>query len=113
MDYHDTDDSDAGYADPDEKEEKARAKRVAKWKTQATHLQATALKVCILTLEDIAHENCHIPKTRLIGVYDSKDATVAASINVESEYGRFDKAIKDIFCEQPARLRRQQRKHSG
>eukprot|EP00977_Amphora_coffeiformis_P003279 scaffold609_cov170-Amphora_coffeaeformis.AAC.33 len=78
-------------------EEKVRAKRVAKWKEQATHLHASGDRVYVLTHEDIDQANHHRPKTRIIGVYDSRDAAVVASMNVESQYGRFDEAMKELF----------------
>ena len=80
--------------DENEKEEKAMKE---KWAEQSKKLQPTRAFIYILTLESNSHDRSWRGEFDIIGAFDSLDAAVAKSITVETDYGKFDDAIKDMF----------------
>jgi hypothetical protein len=82
--------------DEEKEDRKRRSSLVAKWNKQASEqLKPTGSHMFVLTLETICH--AHEPETIVVGVFNSKDAAVANSVTVQTDYGRFDSAIEDIF----------------
>jgi hypothetical protein len=81
----------------DEEEKTRKEAVVAKWKQQARALQQTNSHVYLLMREEQNHARRGGEAKTLVGVYDSKEAAVAASMDVETGYGTFDSAIADDF----------------
>ena len=76
---------------------------VQKWKKQARQLESKGVHVYVLSLEEWNH-GAHYGRgesdTELLGLFDSKEAAVAAATKTSTDYGTFDEAIKDTFCEE-------------
>ena len=83
----------------DEEELAATQEEVEEWKQQAKNVKATKQVVYILTLEERNHGGKwgRGVNTKIIGVFDSKAAAVARSVMVQTAYGSFDEAIKDML----------------
>ena len=89
----------ATYYRRDDKEVGATKEEILAWKEQAAKIKATQQSVYILTLEEWDHSGNwgRGPDEKIIGVFDSKTAAVATSVTVDTMYGTFDEAIKEMF----------------
>lgn len=52
--------------------------------------------VFVLTYKDVNHSTCHVPDTKVIGIFTSKEAAVAVAGSVDTPHGTFDEALKDF-----------------
>lgn len=52
--------------------------------------------VFVLTLEEVDHGNRFEANTKIMGVYDSKQAAAAAAGNADTPYGTMDEAILEL-----------------
>mmetsp|Transcript_43182 Transcript_43182/g.73638 ORF Transcript_43182/g.73638 Transcript_43182/m.73638 type:complete len:180 (-) Transcript_43182:38-577(-) len=89
------------YSDESDGERAELAKKqmaIAKWKEQSKRLRPKQHHVYVLSLEEVNHKLRDIEPISL-GVFDSKEAAVAKSITVETNYGTFDEAVKDMFSD--------------
>ena len=68
-----------------------------KWAEQSKKLQPTSAHIYILTLESNSEDRSWQAEFNVIGAFDSLNAAVAKSITIETDYGKFDDAINDIF----------------
>lgn len=66
-----------------------------KWKSEANKLTTVIDCVYILTIEE--HNHACEDSSNVVGLFNTKDAAIAASTKVETAYGSFDSAIKDMF----------------
>lgn len=83
----------------DDEEVGATREEIEQWKKQEKTLKPTKQSIYILTLEEWNHSanwRRDADKT-VIGVFDSKAAAVAKSATVDTGWGSFDEAIKDMF----------------
>ncbi len=84
------------YDEDSEEEKNAQMHaQIATWNKQSNRLRSSGNHVYILTLEEVGHD--HEPWFRTIGIFDSKAAAVAKSVTVNTVWGTFDEAIKDMF----------------
>ena len=83
----------------EEEEVGATKQEIAVWKDQAKKLKSTKQSAYILTLVEWDHSGNwgRGPDENIIGIFDSKAAAVARSVTVDTCYGEWDEAIKDMF----------------
>ena len=91
--YDQSDDSSSESLDYHSKIERKRKKNATKWVGRSKELKSTSQVVFVLTHKYYDHRNRHNTTSDNIGVFNSKDAAVAAATDYKTGWGPFDDAI--------------------